>query len=1103
MSDKLFYNNKEYILGATVGPKAGTGGITYSLFNLNQNSNYKFIVVSYKSGTSSTISNPISIFSFGEYREPVYVFAWAHPAEVMPQNLFMRTYSQRNTQNLVSPSQATSLSLTDWEKEYYDGVWGNHVVGSNFRSEKGYTAPDGSTSATKFTYTDTAGSYHFITLRNIVNHSHEYIEVQKGVTYYFSIWMDVTRGSTSASFSPRFHDGATGTWINDWAPYGYQIEPVLGARALGDLPYTVPAGLTGWNRFTFAFMPYTGATNYVNLSAIVSGGKTGNTDYYLWGAQLEESSGSTATAYKPNIISNVKVTGNLYDRAGNTLYDNSIENIPNWCSANGITYFWPQINIWNETNYNMEVLSRNNYDDFYIRRACDIFKLIPGKKRSIRPKAMEDPFVFEMYEDAITGLSFSAPGAVYSYLDVSPTGAFYGVTSSVSYMGNVWPVKGISAGLTAWDKFFNTFSSRGGTIDYMFFDYEFGPFSTLYVEKGNTQQGWTAARKIVEDPRYSQPWNGVTALKDMMDELGATLINMPDYYYSDYNHLAWSRTTNAQTQKAYDLIISPALNKYFPNLTVSNYEYFYQPKGITNGSYDQATHMRPGDGIIGNASAPTLYGDIWDSYLNSGSARLPLSDPTRIERHINTGGPTVPISILPRPWISFMRMMLMVRVAKAARPDVPLTPWIANVKWPYDNYKTTKAYPNVAFCDQKIGYNEKTGITYTQQGGNSAYYYEMIRHCMLMGTKAFPFFNANLYSDVRTPGYDETKSNAYNDKLYLLSGLTYHMEEIIPLDNVIHEVHNLIGGFTLTTADTSRPNWLAPYFASGAPSLNGTTWWWRVTVGGTHTINVNGTVLSGISGPWGTWVSTTGPTLAGVNITDAPIPENRDDFVAFAWTWPSSLGGYQWTYQWSVFGSTGGPESGTTANYYTSSEHLGNTNWFGLNAGQAKPSWLNVISGVTDPFGGTGAYTLNAQGLTSNQFTRYGQYIGGLPAGKTYIMSMYINTSGTTTGWVVHNEWQAAYATPVGITMRQILPVGASAASGSHRPTINFVNGQTGWDRFAWEFFAQPVTQATGIGGSSVAGLTWENFRSYLMERTFTSGVTANITIYGPQLEEV
>lgn len=231
--------------------------------------------------------------------------------------------------------------------------------------------------------------------------------------------------------------------------------------------------------------------------------------------------------------------------------------------------------------------------------------------------------------------------------------------------------------------------------------------------------------------------------------------------------------------------------------------------------------------------------------------------------------------------------------------------------------------------------------------------------------------------------------------------------------------------------------------------------------------------------------------------------EYRDNFVAFAWSWPSPLGAYQWTYQWSTFGNTGGPESGTTLNYYTSSEDLGNTNWFGINALQAKPSWLNVISGITDPFGGTGAYTLNVQGLTTNQFIRYGQYVGGLPAGKTYIMSIYINTSGTTSGWVVHNEWQAAYAQPVDITMRQILPVGASVASGSHRPTINFVNGQTGWQRFAWEFFAQPVTQATGIGGSFVAGLTWENLRSYLMERTFTSGVTANITIYGPQLEEV
>jgi hypothetical protein len=82
-------------------------------------------------------------------------------------------------------------------------------------------------------------------------------------------------------------------------------------------------------------------------------------------------------------------------------------------------------------------------------------------------------------------------------------------------------------------------------------------YATLFVEKGNTTHGWTSARKIAEDPRYSQPWNGITSLKGMMDAYGATLTNMPDSYFNDPNHLAWSRAMGIHRQKAYDLVMSP------------------------------------------------------------------------------------------------------------------------------------------------------------------------------------------------------------------------------------------------------------------------------------------------------------------------------------------------------------------------------------------------------------------------------------------------------------------------------------------------------------------------------------------------------------------
>jgi hypothetical protein len=88
--------------------------------------------------------------------------------------------------------------------------------------------------------------------------------------------------------------------------------------------------------------------------------------------------------------------------------------------------------------------------------------------------------------------------------------------------------------------------------------------------------------------------------------------------------------------------------------------------------------------------------------------------------------------------------------------------------------------------------------------------------------------------------------------------------------------------------------------------------------------------------------------------------------------------------------------------------------------------------------------------------------------------------------------------------MRQILPIGASSSTATLNPLVKFVSGETGWQRFAWEFYARPVTSITTIGvNSTVSGITWEIIRSEILNRTFVSGVTANIYLYGPQLEPI
>jgi hypothetical protein len=135
------------------------------------------------------------------------------------------------------------------------------------------------------------------------------------------------------------------------------------------------------------------------------------------------------------------------------------------------------------------------------------------------------------------------------------------------------------------------------------------------------------------------------------------------------------------------------------------------------------------------------------------------------------------------------------------------------------------------------------------------------------------FFNPMSFEDMGMTGAKSRgRYNSTNINSYLTSGRTGFLQEFETLNQCLQDVHNKIGGFTLATATYEKVDWGAPYFASGAPDLSGTTWWWRITVKPGQTMYINGNTLSA-SNP-GIWVSTTGPTLAGVtfNITNIDIP---------------------------------------------------------------------------------------------------------------------------------------------------------------------------------------------------------------------------------------
>jgi len=187
--------------------------------------------------------------------------------------------------------------------------------------------------------------------------------------------------------------------------------------------------------------------------------------------------------------------------------------------------------------------------------------------------------------------------------------------------------------------------------------------------------------------------------------------------------------------------------------------------------------------------------------------------------------------------------------------------------------------PPVGWCDAQVGPNRRYNLYLVSRPGNSAYYNELIYHCCLNGSAKLGFFNVSDYVDLGLTGsISGGGSDVDGPKftIYRNSGLTHHVKSSLVLDSVLKDVHSKIGGFTIASANVTRPDWLAPYIASGAPNTRGSTWWWRLTALPGYNVNCNGITLNS-SGIVGTWVGTTGPSLSGVNITSTKLTELKPE----------------------------------------------------------------------------------------------------------------------------------------------------------------------------------------------------------------------------------
>ena len=191
------------------------------------------------------------------------------------------------------------------------------------------------------------------------------------------------------------------------------------------------------------------------------------------------------------------------------------------------------------------------------------------------------------------------------------------------------------------------------------------------------------------------------------------------------------------------------------------------------------------------------------------------------------------------------------------------------------NYAVNADAPPSGFANMKLGYNPRQGAYIYNRAGHSGYYYDYVRHLALLGTKYFGYFNPSQFVDMGFTGALTNWANrgfGSNDWFVntqsFQNGWTGWLSEQNEFNECLKDINNRLGGFTLTTADYSEYDWNSTYMAHGAPTTAGNSWWWRVTVKPGYTMICNGVTLSSADGyPVGTWVGTSGPTLAGIGLT--------------------------------------------------------------------------------------------------------------------------------------------------------------------------------------------------------------------------------------------
>lgn len=374
---------------------------------------------------------------------------------------------------------------------------------------------------------------------------------------------------------------------------------------------------------------------------------------------------------------------------------------------------------------------------------------------------------------------------------------------------------------------FTRIGASGATPDYAILDCEQYNFNFAYQPLANhsgTTLDSLQVFGITSDVKYNETWYGLTSFANLYKNTitGKTfgfsnILNGVYHPQNTRDYLYWDRSVAGLHDTVQNKFIVEPLKEIFPSLKVSNYLSLFVSDGETHGNaYDQNGHPFMRSSMVGDGASPVLYAgwnapNVYGIYNN---------DTTKIVRTDYAGTTQFPSNA----WNHFLLLMQNMRAAKRDNPSVPIRPWIAS---PY-------------FIEIYNGYDAK----WTESTENLGLYHEFIRHCALMDTELFLYFNSNL----------ENTS-------------TRRQTALTRINSVLQEVNTIKGGYQSNKCvTTGRIDFLSDYILTGAGTTRG-TYLWRVTPKPGFVLETDEKYPIYTDDDGGAWLETNTSTPPGLTLT--------------------------------------------------------------------------------------------------------------------------------------------------------------------------------------------------------------------------------------------